>query len=221
MTPEELRSCGLSKQKTGYILDLAEKVALRQVNFRKLALLSDEEVIEHLTQVKGVGVWTVQMFLMFALWSGRMCFHMPIWACGTPSTARTTYPKRRSRQTCCESASPGIHIVRLRRGTCGEVWREPRESDLSAELHQFRVGKKTRFFRCAIQIEKARIEQTSGFDFTHCRKQRLFQMRMIALQFGKDIAQRPANCPRFCEQPHGMTGAPRRSAKARVRSSVT
>jgi len=67
LTPEELRSCGLSKQKTGYILDLAEKVALRQVNFRKLALLSDEEVIEHLTQVKGVGVWTVQMFLMFAL----------------------------------------------------------------------------------------------------------------------------------------------------------
>ncbi len=67
LTPEELRACGLSKQKTGYIRDLAEKVALRQVNFRKLALLSDEEVIEHLTQVKGVGVWTVQMFLMFAL----------------------------------------------------------------------------------------------------------------------------------------------------------
>src|SRR6185312_10300201 len=137
-----------------------------------------------------------------------MCFHMPIWACGTPSTARTTYPKPRSRQTCCESASPGIHIVRLRRGTCGEVWREPRESDLSAELHQFRVRKKTRFFRCAIQIEKAGIEQTSGFDFTHCRKQRLFQMRMIALQFGKDIAQRPANCPRFLRTTARDDGCP-------------
>jgi DNA-3-methyladenine glycosylase II len=67
LTPEELRACGLSTQKTAYIRDLAEKVALRQVNFRKLALLSDDEVIERLTRVKGIGVWTVQMFLMFAL----------------------------------------------------------------------------------------------------------------------------------------------------------
>jgi DNA-3-methyladenine glycosylase II len=50
-----------------YLRDLAEKIASRQVSFRKLRNLSDEEVIEHLTQVKGIGVWTVQMFLMFAL----------------------------------------------------------------------------------------------------------------------------------------------------------
>jgi DNA-3-methyladenine glycosylase II len=63
----ELRACGLSTQKTAYIRDLAEKVVSRKLNFRKLAALSDEAVIEHLTQVKGIGVWTVQMFLMFAL----------------------------------------------------------------------------------------------------------------------------------------------------------
>lgn len=63
----ELRACGLSTQKTVYIRDLAEKVVSRKLNFRKLAALSDEAVIEHLTQVKGIGVWTVQMFLMFAL----------------------------------------------------------------------------------------------------------------------------------------------------------
>jgi DNA-3-methyladenine glycosylase II len=57
----------LSTQKTVYIRDLAEKVVSRKLNFRKLAALSDEAVIEHLTQVKGIGVWTVQMFLMFAL----------------------------------------------------------------------------------------------------------------------------------------------------------
>jgi DNA-3-methyladenine glycosylase II len=67
LTPEELRLCGLSAQKVAYVYDLAEKVASRKVSFRKLASLGDEEVIEHLTQVKGVGVWTVQMFLMFAL----------------------------------------------------------------------------------------------------------------------------------------------------------
>lgn len=67
LTPEELRACGLSRQKTAYVRDLAEKVVRRRVNFRKLAVLSDEEVIENLTQVKGISVWTVQMFLMFAL----------------------------------------------------------------------------------------------------------------------------------------------------------
>lgn len=67
LSTEELRACGLSTQKMTYLRDLAEKVASRQVSFRKLRNLSDEEVIEHLTQVKGIGVWTVQMFLMFAL----------------------------------------------------------------------------------------------------------------------------------------------------------
>jgi DNA-3-methyladenine glycosylase II len=67
LTPEELRACGLSTQKTAYIRDLAEKVASRKLNFRRLVTLTDEEVIKHLTQVKGIGVWTVQMFLMFAL----------------------------------------------------------------------------------------------------------------------------------------------------------
>jgi DNA-3-methyladenine glycosylase II len=67
LSTEELRSCGLSAQKIAYLRDLAEKVASRQVNFRKLSSLTDDEVIEHLTQVKGIGVWTVQMFLMFAL----------------------------------------------------------------------------------------------------------------------------------------------------------
>jgi DNA-3-methyladenine glycosylase II len=67
LSTEELRACGLSAQKITYLRDLAGKVASRQISFRKLQDLSDEEIIEHLTQVKGIGVWTVQMFLMFAL----------------------------------------------------------------------------------------------------------------------------------------------------------
>ncbi|MCX6592270.1 MAG: DNA-3-methyladenine glycosylase [Acidobacteria bacterium] len=67
LTPEELRACGLSGQKASYIRDLAEKTRSRQLRFPPLAALSDDDVIAHLTQVKGIGVWTAQMFLMFAL----------------------------------------------------------------------------------------------------------------------------------------------------------
>ena len=64
---EQMRSAGLSKQKSGYLKDLAAKTAAGLVDFSRLSDLPDAEVIAHLTQVKGVGVWTAQMFLMFTL----------------------------------------------------------------------------------------------------------------------------------------------------------
>jgi DNA-3-methyladenine glycosylase II len=67
LTPARMRKCGLSKQKTAYIRDLARKTARGVVNFEALRELPDEAVIECLTQVKGIGVWTAHMFLMFAL----------------------------------------------------------------------------------------------------------------------------------------------------------
>lgn len=67
LTPGRMRKCGLSKQKTAYIRDLARKTSRGFLKFEHLPNLADHEVIEHLTQVKGVGVWTAQMFLMFAL----------------------------------------------------------------------------------------------------------------------------------------------------------
>ncbi len=67
LTPARMRKCGLSKQKTAYIRDLARKTAKGQLKFEALPTLPDEAVIEHLTQVKGIGVWTAHMFLMFAL----------------------------------------------------------------------------------------------------------------------------------------------------------
>jgi DNA-3-methyladenine glycosylase II len=67
LTPVRMRKAGLSKQKTAYIRDLARKTLKGQVKFEALGELSDLEVIEHLTQVKGIGVWTAHMFLMFAL----------------------------------------------------------------------------------------------------------------------------------------------------------
>lgn len=65
--PEKLRPCGLSGQKTRYVLDLAEKTVGGEVDFARLVGLSDADAIAELTKVKGVGVWTAQMYLLFHL----------------------------------------------------------------------------------------------------------------------------------------------------------
>lgn len=67
LTDEQLRAVGLSGQKASYLRDLSERTLRRELRFRQLASLPDEDVIASLTQVRGVGVWTAQMFLMFAL----------------------------------------------------------------------------------------------------------------------------------------------------------
>jgi len=67
LRPARMRKLGLSAQKTAYIRDLARHTRDGSVVFQHLPTLTDAEVIEHLTQVKGIGVWTAHMFLMFAL----------------------------------------------------------------------------------------------------------------------------------------------------------
>jgi len=67
LSDDGMRGAGLSKQKSAYLKDLAAKTSSGLVDFTRLPELPDEEVIEHLTQVKGIGVWTAQMFLMFTL----------------------------------------------------------------------------------------------------------------------------------------------------------
>jgi DNA-3-methyladenine glycosylase II len=67
LRPSRMRSLGLSTQKTAYIRDLARHTRAGSVVFEDLAALPDDEVIVRLTQVKGVGVWTAHMFLIFAL----------------------------------------------------------------------------------------------------------------------------------------------------------
>ena len=63
----DMRPLGLSQQKAAYVRDLAERTAAGQIQFERLRRLTDEKIISELTQVKGVGVWTVHMFLIFAL----------------------------------------------------------------------------------------------------------------------------------------------------------
>jgi DNA-3-methyladenine glycosylase II len=67
LTPARMRKAGLSKQKTAYIRDLARKTKSGVLDFARLPDLTDEEVVAMLTQVKGIGVWTAHMFLIFAL----------------------------------------------------------------------------------------------------------------------------------------------------------
>lgn len=63
----DLRKAGLSGQKAKYIRSVAEQTESGQLAIEKLHELSDEEIVSSLTQIKGVGVWTAQMFLIFRL----------------------------------------------------------------------------------------------------------------------------------------------------------
>ena len=66
--PEELRAAaGFSRAKVAYLRSLAEHVEAGDLHLDDLTSQSDEEVVARLTEVKGIGVWTAQMFLMFTL----------------------------------------------------------------------------------------------------------------------------------------------------------
>jgi 3-methyladenine DNA glycosylase/8-oxoguanine DNA glycosylase len=69
-TDEQLRAVGLSRQKIGYMRDLSSKILSGELPLDAVDSMSDDELIAHLVQVKGIGKWTAQMFLMFRL--GRL-----------------------------------------------------------------------------------------------------------------------------------------------------
>jgi DNA-3-methyladenine glycosylase II len=64
---ELVKRCGISRQKRGYLIDLSQRFADRQIPTHKFWRMSDEQVMESLTQIKGIGRWTSEMFLMFVL----------------------------------------------------------------------------------------------------------------------------------------------------------
>jgi DNA-3-methyladenine glycosylase II len=92
LTDEQMRSVGLSKQKSSYLKDLATKTEAGILNFRRLPDLPDEEVIAHLIQVKGIGVWTAQMFLMFTLKRANV---LPTGDYGVQAAIKKHYRKRK------------------------------------------------------------------------------------------------------------------------------
>jgi DNA-3-methyladenine glycosylase II len=64
---DDLRATGLSRQKIGYLTAIAEHARDKRVDFTRLDMLDDQAIIEELTAIKGVGIWTVHMFLMFCM----------------------------------------------------------------------------------------------------------------------------------------------------------
>lgn len=67
LTDEQIKTIGLSGQKSRYIRDLATHFVQDSAVFNHLESLPDDQVIQELTRIKGIGVWTAQMFLMFTL----------------------------------------------------------------------------------------------------------------------------------------------------------
>ncbi|MBI3486249.1 DNA-3-methyladenine glycosylase 2 family protein [Candidatus Daviesbacteria bacterium] len=67
LSDDQIRTTGTSFPKIKYLKDLAEKLISKELDLSKLKVLDDEQVIEQLTKVKGIGKWTAEMFLMFSL----------------------------------------------------------------------------------------------------------------------------------------------------------
>jgi len=121
LRPPQMRAVGLSQQKLTYIRDLAKKVKAGKVNFDNLPQLTDEEVIAQLTQIKGIGVWTAHMFLMFALRRENV---LPVGDLGIRAALRTAYGMK--------VLPKPVTIPRLAKGwlpscsvACWYLWRSP------------------------------------------------------------------------------------------------
>jgi DNA-3-methyladenine glycosylase II len=119
LRPERMRKAGLSTQKTLYIRELAKHTRKGSVVFELLAELKDDAVIEHLTRVKGIGVWTAQMFLMFAL---RREDVLPVSDLGIRSAIKRAYgledlPKPVEMEKIAKAWKPYTSIA------CWYLWR--------------------------------------------------------------------------------------------------
>lgn len=75
LSDDQLQSAGVSRQKQAYLRHLTSCTLDGTINFRRIAKVSDEDAVEELIQVKGIGRWTAQMFLMFSL--GRIDVFAP------------------------------------------------------------------------------------------------------------------------------------------------
>jgi DNA-3-methyladenine glycosylase II len=92
LSPQKMRSLGFSRQKTAYIRDLARHVRDGKLDFEALRQMEDAAVIARLTDVKGIGVWTAHMFLMFALERPNI---LPVGDLGVQNAIKRHYRKRK------------------------------------------------------------------------------------------------------------------------------
>jgi DNA-3-methyladenine glycosylase II len=102
-----LRACGLSDRKTEYIADLAQHFVDGKIHARDWPRMTDEEIIAELTDVRGIGRWTAEMFLMFNLLRPDV---FPLDDLGLQKGIRANYFKGRK-----------VSLARMRK--LGESWR--------------------------------------------------------------------------------------------------
>ena len=92
MSDEKMRAAGLSRQKASYIKDLAARVHAGELPLERVESMTDEEIIAALTTVKGIGVWSAQMFLMFRLGRPNV---LPVGDLGIQKGIQKTYGLRK------------------------------------------------------------------------------------------------------------------------------
>ena len=118
---ETLRSLGLSRQKQASLKDLAARTLDDSLQLAALSTLSDEDVTRQLTQVRGIGVWTAEMFLIFSL--GRLDV-FPVGDLGIRKAIQRVYGYKKDARRgppCTAVPASGCPIARLPSGTCGKA----------------------------------------------------------------------------------------------------
>jgi DNA-3-methyladenine glycosylase II len=68
-TDEDLRSCGISRQKAIYLKDVAQRVIRKELSFSSLPMKTEQQIRKELIQIKGVGNWSIDVYLMFCMQS--------------------------------------------------------------------------------------------------------------------------------------------------------
>lgn len=126
MPDAALRGAGVSPQKLRYVRDLTERVHSGQLRLHSLHRHSDDDVVEELVQVKGIGLWTAQMFLMFSLGRPDVLPHGDL---GIQSAIRKLYglTDLPDRETCQSIAEPWRPYATI---ACWYLWRSS-----EVELH--------------------------------------------------------------------------------------
>ena len=107
VSDDQLRAVGMSRQKGAYFRDLCDKVASGALPLHSLEAMSDDDVIAALTQVKGIGRWSAEMFLMFRLHRPDV---LPVGDLGIVNAVKNVYRLRK------KPTADRIHKI-------GEAWR--------------------------------------------------------------------------------------------------
>lgn len=119
LAEDDFRGCGVSPQKIRYLRDLADHVHAGAVPLNRIGRLSDEEVIARLTDIRGIGRWTAQMFLIFSLGRPDVLPHDDL---GIRNAIRRLYDLRESpsRDVIDEIAAPWRPHATV---ACWYLWR--------------------------------------------------------------------------------------------------